>query len=86
MEREFTVVIDATLYRTYTMRVTAESFDEAVENVQAGYGYEVDSVSYDGPDFHDEPCSVECYECDQEERFCECEKNADNEFFDEILA
>jgi hypothetical protein len=78
--RTFKVSADVKVWKTVYYIVTAESFEEAAENVHNGYyddiwdedenDYEIESVD-----------RVECYECDQDEDDCECESaNSDSVF------
>lgn len=81
-ERKFYVKQDAYKRLTVTWEVYAESFDDAEEMVRNGYGDLYDEDEYD-TDYEDLE-EVTCGECDETESYCECEKEAANEFLAEI--
>ena len=83
--RTFHVTQLYTEYYTVTWEVEAESFDDAVDQVNDGYAEEYDRDFNDSE--YDSIEDVTCRECDEEEYRCECEQEAaaqSEQFFAEI--
>lgn len=84
-ERTFKVSADVrcTVYKTVQYLVTAESFEDAQSMVERGMWDDIydewdDDEDVDSVSVND----VECYDCDQYEGDCECDRaNVDEQFF-----
>lgn len=81
-DRRFFVKQDAYKRITVTWEVYAESFDEAENKVYEGFGDIYDEDEWDTD--YESIEEVTCAECDETESYCECEKEAANEFLAEI--
>ena len=78
--RTFKVTADVRVWKTVQYLVTAESFDEAAQNVRDGYWDDVYDDWENDSDI-DSIDEVTCYDCDDDEDDCEC---ANSDVFEEL--
>lgn len=80
-ERTFKVSADVRVYKTVQYLVTAESFDDARHMVECGMWDDIYD-DYEDDEEVDYVNDVECYECDQDEDHCQCDRaEVDEQFF-----